>query len=183
MSTRQKTKSVTYIPLLPKALEIVEKYKNHPICIERSSVLPVRSNQKMNSYLKEIATLCLIDDNLTTHKARRTFASTVTLKNGVPIHIVKEMLGHQSVKQTEEYAITEQESISNEMLKLKDKLQQSVAGEELDTFEYLKNLEKKIEKLTKKKKNNKKNIALKKLNKISRELKFVEKILTKRNKI
>jgi integrase len=183
MSTRQKTKSVTDIPLLPKALEIVEKYKNHPICIERSSVLPVRSNQKMNSYLKEIATLCLIDDNLTTHKARRTFASTVTLKNGVPIHIVKEMMGHQSVKQTEEYAITEQESISSEMLKLKDKLQQSVAGEELDTFEYLKNLEKKIEKLTKKKKNNKKNIALKKLNKISRELKFVEKILTKRNKI
>lgn len=96
---------------------------------------------------------------------------------------LKEMMGHQSVKQTEEYAITEQESISSEMLKLKDKLQQSVAGEELDTFEYLKNLEKKIEKLTKKKKNNKKNIALKKLNKISRELKFVEKILTKRNKI
>jgi len=57
-----------------------------------------------------------------THKARRTFGSTVTLKNGVPLHIVKEMMGHYSVKQTEEYAITEQESISLEMLQLKERL-------------------------------------------------------------
>lgn len=122
MSQRQKSKSTTDIPLLPKALEIIEKYKNDPICIARKSVLPVKSNQRTNEYLKEIADLCGIHSVLNTHKARRTFASTVTLSNGVPIHIVKEMLGHSSVRQTEEYAITQQESISSEMQLLREKL-------------------------------------------------------------
>lgn len=122
MSNRQKTESETNIPLLPKALEIIERYKNHPLCLSRGSVLPVKSNQKMNAYLKEIADLCEISCELNTHKARRTFGSTVTLANNVPIHIVKEMLGHQSVKQTEEYAITEQLNISREMQELRKKL-------------------------------------------------------------
>ncbi len=122
MSSRQKSKAGTDIPLLPKALEIIAKYDKDPICLQRGTVLPVRSNQKMNEYLKEIAELCDVHENLNTHKARRTFASTVTLNNGVSIHVVKEMLGHYSVKQTEEYAITEQESISREMNILKDKL-------------------------------------------------------------
>lgn len=122
MSSRQKSKSHTDIPLLPKAVEIMAKHKNDPICIQRKSVLPVRSNQKMNAYLKEIADVCEISTNLNTHKARRTFASTVTLNNGVPIHVVKEMLGHYSVKQTEEYAITEQEAIGKEMKELELRL-------------------------------------------------------------
>ncbi|MGE8512838.1 MAG: site-specific integrase [Chryseobacterium culicis] len=122
MSNRQKSKSSTDIPLLPKALEIIAKYNNDPICIERGTVLPVRSNQKMNEYLKEIASLCGVYETLNTHKARRTFASTVTLNNGVSIHVVKEMLGHHSVKQTEEYAITEQEAIGQEMKVLTNKL-------------------------------------------------------------
>ncbi|MBW7890971.1 MAG: site-specific integrase [Chitinophagaceae bacterium] len=122
ISSRQKSKSSTNIPLLPKALKIMEKYKRHPICISRNSVLPVKSNQKMNEYLKEIAALCGITSELNTHKARRTFASTVTLNNGVPIHVVKEMLGHYSVKQTEEYAITEQETVNREMNLLRKKL-------------------------------------------------------------
>ncbi|MFC5873119.1 Site-specific recombinase XerD [Chryseobacterium arachidis] len=122
MSNRQKSKSKTDIPLLPQAIEIMERYKSHPLCIERGSVLPVKSNQKMNEYLKEIAAICDLSGELNTHKARRTFGSTVTLKNGVPIHVVKEMMGHYSVKQTEEYAITEQESISVEMQQLKEKL-------------------------------------------------------------
>lgn len=123
MSNRQKTKSETDIPLLPKAIEIMEKYKDHPMCIAKGTVLPVRSNQKMNEYLKEIAELSNIYTALNTHKARRTFASTITLNNGVPIHVVKEMLGHKSVKQTEEYAITEQESINKEMLGLRTRLE------------------------------------------------------------
>lgn len=125
MSSRQKSKSQTDIPLLPKAIEIMEKYKNHPICITRNTVLPVSSNQKMNEYLKEIGSLCGINTVLNTHRARRTFASTVTLKNGVPIHIVKELLGHYSVKQTEEYAITEQETVGIEMNQLRKKLNES----------------------------------------------------------
>lgn len=123
ISSRQKSKSCTDIPLLPKAIEIMEKYKDHPVCIERGSVLPVKSNQKMNEYLKEIGTLCGLNCTLNTHKARRTFATTVTLANGVPIHVVKELLGHYSVKQTEEYAITEQESISKEMALLQNKFE------------------------------------------------------------
>jgi len=122
MSDRQKSNSDIDVPLLPKAIEIMERYRDHPICIKRGTVLPVKSNQKMNDYLKEIATLCNIDDNLTTHKARRTFASTVALANGVPIHIVKALLGHHSVQQTEEYAITGQEAVSREMEQLEEKL-------------------------------------------------------------
>ena len=121
-TNRQKTDANIAIPLLPKAIEIMEKYKDHPYCIDKDIVLPVRSNQKMNEYLKEIAALCAISE-LNTHKARRTFGSTVTLGNGVPIHVVKEMLGHHSVKQTEEYALTEEEAIKTEMQILKGKLE------------------------------------------------------------
>ncbi|BAP31101.1 phage integrase [Chryseobacterium sp. StRB126] len=122
MSSRQKSKSDTDIPLLPKALEIIAKYKDDPLCKKRGTVLPGRSNQKMNEYLKEIAVLCEVFTVLNTHKARRTFASTVTLNNGVSIHVVKEMLGHYSVKQTEDYAITEQATIAREMKELEMKL-------------------------------------------------------------
>jgi len=121
-SNRQKSKSSTEIPLLPKAMEIIAKYKDDPICLKRKTVLPGRSNQKMNEYLKEIAVLCELNITLNTHKARRTFASTVTLNNGVSIHVVKEMLGHYSIKQTEEYAMTEQASIAREMKELESKL-------------------------------------------------------------
>lgn len=122
ITERQKTGSPINIPLLPKAIEIMERYKDHPLCLKRNSVLPVTSNQKMNAYLKEIADLCGIRSILNTHKARRTFGSTVTLNNDVPIHVVKEMLGHQSVKQTETYAITEQLSIGREMKHLQGRL-------------------------------------------------------------
>jgi site-specific recombinase XerD len=131
MAGRQKTGSPINIPLLPKAVMIMERYRNHPLCLERNSVLPVSSNQKMNEYLKEIADLCGITSALNTHKARRTFASTITLNNNVPIHVVKEMLGHQSVSQTEQYAMTEQLSIGREMQGLKHRLadKDDVSGE------------------------------------------------------
>lgn len=125
MSKRQKTKSTTNIPLLKNAIEIMKKYKDDPLCREYNLVLPVKSNQKMNEYLKEIAVLCELDGDLNTHRARRTFASTVTLKNGVPINVVKEMMGHHSVTQTEQYAQTTQEMINGEMLKLKQKMDKS----------------------------------------------------------
>jgi len=126
---RQKTGSPINIPLLPKAREIIERYRYHPMCLKRNSLLPMSSNQKMNAYLKEIADLCTITSTLTTHKARRTFASTVTLGNDVPIHVVKEMLGHRSIQQTEEYAITEQQTIGREMQRLKQKLGASLVDD------------------------------------------------------
>ncbi|MDR6373030.1 integrase [Chryseobacterium bernardetii] len=141
MSSRQKSKSDTDIPLLPKALEIIAKYKDNPLCLKRGTVLPGRSNQKMNEYLKEIAVLCNMNVTLNTHKARRTFASTITLNNGVSIHVVKEMLGHHSVKQTEDYAITEQESIAREMKELEAKLR-STDNFNRDPVKFLEQLEK-----------------------------------------
>ena len=122
MSERQKTGSPTNVPLLPQALKIIKKYEEHPLCLQRGTVLPVSSNQKMNEYLKEIATLCGFPFTLNTHMARRTFGSTVTLNNNVPINVVKEMLGHASVKQTEAYAITEQVTIGREMSLLNKRL-------------------------------------------------------------
>ncbi|MFD1602942.1 site-specific integrase [Flavobacterium artemisiae] len=124
ISERQKTNSTAKIPLLPTALKILEKYKNHPVNVKRGTLLPVSSNQKMNEYLKEIAILCGFPFTLNTHMARRTFGSTVTLNNNVPINVVKELLGHASVKQTEAYAITEQATIGREMAELTLKLSQ-----------------------------------------------------------
>lgn len=150
MSSRQKTGSIINIPLLPKALEIMYKHENHPICLERGSVLPVKSNQKMNEYLKEIADLCKFIFVLNTHKARRTFGSTITLNNDVPINVVKEMLGHASVKQTEEYAITEQQTIGRNMQVLKQKLLKETCIESEEELKILSRLEKEIKEMKEK---------------------------------
>ncbi|MNL23509.1 site-specific tyrosine recombinase XerC [compost metagenome] len=144
MSERQKTNSSFNVPLLPQALKIVEKYKEHPLCIQRGTVLPVSSNQKMNEYLKEVAVLCGFPFTLNTHMARRTFGSTVTLNNNVPINVVKELLGHASVKQTEAYAITEQATIGREMSILNKKLNKNGAKMSKPDIAILSRLEKEI---------------------------------------
>jgi integrase len=150
MSERQKTNSTTNVPLLPKALKIIEKYKDHPLCLQRGTVLPVSSNQKMNEYLKEIAILCGFPFTLNTHMARRTFGSTVTLNNNVPINVVKEMLGHASVKQTEAYAITEQATIGREMSLLNKKLNNDTPKMSKPDLDLLGRLEKEIQEIKKK---------------------------------
>ncbi|MCL1666542.1 site-specific integrase [Elizabethkingia ursingii] len=178
MSSRQKSKSETDIPLLPKAIEIMERYKDHPLCIQRGSVLPVKTNQKMNEYLKEIAVLCELSDTLNTHKARRTFGSTVTLKNGVPLHIVKEMMGHYSVKQTEEYAITEQESISVEMQQLKERLNKMNNGQNVeDPLLLLLKLQGEISELNKKSIRNENVISQDQILAITRRLDSIKEML------
>ena len=80
------------------------------------------SNQKMNGYLKEIAAVCGINKPLTSHIARHTFATTITLGNGVPIETVSKMLGHSSIKQTQHYAKILDLKVSADMLLLKQKL-------------------------------------------------------------
>jgi integrase len=149
MSERQKTGNVTNVPLLPKALEIIDKYKDHPLCISRGAVLPVASNQKMNAYLKEIADLCGFDCELNTHKARRTFGSTVTLNNDVPIHVIKEMLGHQSIRQTESYAITAEQTIGREMKELGSKLDGTKTSIPVEALEIMSKLERELRELKK----------------------------------
>ena len=121
ISKRQKTDITARIPLLPQALRIVDKYENDPQCILTERVLPILSNQKMNAYLKEIADLCGINKNLTYHIARHTFATTVTLSNGVPIETVSKMLGHRNIKTTQHYAKILDIKISMDMKQLRTK--------------------------------------------------------------
>ncbi len=118
---RQKTNSLSRIPLLQIPESILEKYSRDPYVKEGKGVLPVLSNQKSNSYLKEIADLCGIKKNLTTHLARHTFATTVTLSKGVPIESVGKMLGHKSLKTTQIYAKVLDEKIESDMAKLEQK--------------------------------------------------------------
>ena len=122
LTKREKTGTVQRIPLLKPALEIIEKYRNHPKCIEKNKVLPILTNQKMNAYLKEIADVCGVKKKLTFHIARHTFATTVTLSNGVPIETVSSLLGHKKLTQTQHYAKIVDLKISEDMSKLKVKL-------------------------------------------------------------
>lgn len=118
---RQKTDSSCHIPLLRPSKEIVEKYMNHPHCQRFNVLLPVYSNQKQNAYLKEIGDLCGIQKELSTHLARHTFATTVTLNNDVPIETVSKMLGHSTIKITRIYARLLDKKIGQDMSRLNDK--------------------------------------------------------------
>ncbi|HEX4372133.1 MAG TPA: site-specific integrase [Puia sp.] len=118
-TSRQKTDSSSRIPLLPMSTKIISKYESHPQCVNENKVLPVLTNQKMNSYLKEIMDVCGINKNLTFHIARHTFATTITLSNGVPIETVSKMLGHKNLKTTQHYAKILDKKISDDMRNLK----------------------------------------------------------------
>ncbi|MFO7719648.1 MAG: site-specific integrase, partial [Gillisia sp.] len=122
---RQKTKTLSSIPILGIPEAILEKYADHPYVKVGKGVIPVLTNQKSNSYLKEIADVCGIKKNLTTHLARHTFATTVTLSKGVPIESVGKMLGHKSLKTTQIYAKVLDEKVEKdmEMLERQNKLE------------------------------------------------------------
>ncbi len=98
---REKSNTPTKVPLLHKALDILEKYIDFDTT---NRLLPVYSNQKMNQHIKEIAIICEIKKKLTSHVARHTFATTVTLSNGVPIETVSKLLGHSKLSTTRIYA-------------------------------------------------------------------------------
>lgn len=119
-TNRQKTGTSSNVPLLPPAVEILEKYADHPYCENKGKLLPVKSNQKMNAYLKEVADLCEINKPLTMHIARHTFATTVTLSNGVPIETVSKLLGHTKLATTQIYAQVLENKVSEDMSKLKE---------------------------------------------------------------
>jgi site-specific recombinase XerD len=108
--------------LLPVPLSIIEKYKDYPVNSSKGKLLPMYSNQRVNGYLKEIATICGIEKTLTFHTARHTFATTVTLTNGVPIETVSKMLGHTSIKTTQIYSKVVDVKISHDMKVLKEKI-------------------------------------------------------------
>ncbi|WP_417361097.1 site-specific integrase [Galbibacter sp.] len=120
---REKTTKAIRIPLLPKAEQIMEIYKNNHKSKAQGSIFPKISNQKLNSYLKEIADVCGIKKNLTFHIARHTFATTVTLSNGIPIETVSKLLGHSKISTTQIYAKVLERKVSEDMKALKTKLQ------------------------------------------------------------
>ncbi|WP_336069744.1 site-specific integrase [Mesoflavibacter sp. CH_XMU1404-2] len=122
ITKRQKTKTNVKIPLLDKALELVFKYENHPRVVANNGILPRLSNQRINAYLKEIADLCKIKKNLTFHIARHTFATTVTLSNGVPIETVSKLLGHTKIATTQIYARVIERKVSEDINALKIKM-------------------------------------------------------------
>lgn len=112
---RQKTGNMSNIPVLSVTKKLIDKYKDHPECIKKGVLLPVLSNQKLNSYLKEIADLCRIKKKLTTHVARHTAATIVFLANNVSMENVAKILGHSSTKMTQHYAKVLDSSIMRDM--------------------------------------------------------------------
>ena len=131
---RTKTGNPSNVPLLPKAADIINKYENHPITTNFGKLLPVISNQKMNAYLKEICILCEINKNITSHIARHTFATTVTLANGVSIETVSSMLGHSNLRTTQIYAKVVQEKVSEDMAALKKKLDKTTVSRDVQSI-------------------------------------------------
>ncbi|MDC6367551.1 MULTISPECIES: site-specific integrase [Flavobacteriaceae] len=120
---REKTNEAVKIPLLPKAREILEKYSEESQRDILGKLLPVFSNQKMNSYLKVIAKACGIHKHITFHTARHTFATTVTLSNGVPIETVSKMLGHTKLTTTQIYARVLEQKVGEDMRHLIAKME------------------------------------------------------------
>jgi len=113
---RQKTQKELSIPLLPKAMKILRKYKT-----DDQYLLPVTSNARFNGYLKEIADVLAIEKRLTHHVARRTFATTVLLYNSVPMEIVSELLGHTKLATTQQsYGKIVQRKVGEEMNRLRE---------------------------------------------------------------
>lgn len=121
-TSRAKTDTGVRVPLLPQAIELMEKYRDDPRALNNGTVFPVISNQRMNGYLKEVADICGITKTLTFHIARHTFATTVTLSNGVPIESVSKMLGHTSIRTTQIYAKVVESKLSEDMHNLKQRM-------------------------------------------------------------
>lgn len=127
-TNRAKTDTSVRVPILPQARELMDMYYDDPRAQNNGTVFPVISNQRMNGYLKEIADVCGITKTLTFHIARHTFATTVTLSNGVPIESVSKMLGHTSIRTTQIYAKVLETKLSEDMGRLKDRLSLNVAN-------------------------------------------------------
>ncbi|MEB2785368.1 site-specific integrase [Algoriphagus persicinus] len=120
--SRQKTQQKSKVPLLPQALEIIRLYQDKLRAYSKGKIFPLISNQKLNAYLKEISLICKVDKNLTFHLARHTFATIVTLLNGVPMETVSKMLGHASIRTTQIYAKVVEKKVSDDMKKLRRKM-------------------------------------------------------------
>ncbi len=116
---RVKNNNRVRVPLLSPALRLMDHYKDYPRILDEDFILPKMSNQKVNAYLKEITKALGWSKYLTFHCARHTFATSVTLTNGVPMETVGQMLGHKSIRSTQIYARVTDTKVSRDMQKLK----------------------------------------------------------------
>ena len=126
VTNRQKNGNAIKIPLLTKALDLIKKYMKDQRAVVNNTLFPKISNQKLNTYLKEIAELAEIQKNLTFHMARHTFATTVTLSNGVPIETISKMLGHTRLSTTQIYAKVVERKVYEDMQMLREKLDKNI---------------------------------------------------------
>ena len=126
---RQKTANFSgkkfYVLLLPEAIELIKKYRGHPMASYTGTVFPIYSNQATNRYLKVISKMANLNFALTYHIARHTFATTVTLENGVPMESVSKMLGHSSIRTTQIYSKVKKKKVSSDMKILRERLKQA----------------------------------------------------------
>lgn len=122
VTKRQKTNTSIKVPLFDIPKYLIDKYRDHQRTAFSNTLFPVVSNQKVNSYLKEIADICSIKKNLTFHMARHTFATTITLSNGVPIETVSKLLGHTKIATTQIYARILDKKVSEDMRELKTRI-------------------------------------------------------------
>lgn len=111
---REKTQQSVKIPLLLPALEIIKMYQDQGPK-EIKEVFPVISNQKINKYLKDIMDSIGIRKKITFHSARHTFATVITLSNGVPIETVSKLLGHTKISTTQIYARVLENKLSSDI--------------------------------------------------------------------
>ncbi len=134
VTKRMKNGNAVKLPLLSKAINILEVYKDDKVCLANKSLLPTISNQKVNQYLKEIAVKAGIEKNVTFHIARHTFATTVALSNGVPIETVSKILGHKKLSTTQIYAKVVERKVSEDMEILQQKINTEVREVESGQF-------------------------------------------------
>jgi len=122
VTNRQKTNTRVKVPLMPPALDLIKKYEDHPLTEVSGTLFPPITNERANLYLKEIAEACGLTKNLTFHMARHTFATTVTLSNGMPIETVSKLLGHTKIATTQIYARVLDKKVEEDMSKLQEVL-------------------------------------------------------------
>ncbi|QEM03062.1 site-specific integrase [Mucilaginibacter rubeus] len=126
---RQKTKNFSgkkfFVMLLPEAIELINIYRKNPMAGYTKTIFPVFSNQVINRYLKAIGKEAKVDKKLTFHIARHTFATTITLENGVPIETVSSMLGHSKLSTTQIYSKVKKRKTGNDMKVLRERLKQA----------------------------------------------------------
>lgn len=119
-TARKKTGTPCHIPLMELPLQLIKKYKG---ISDKGRLFPMLSCSKTNINLKKIAKICGIERCLTFHQARHTYASLITLSQGVPMDTVRELLGHRDWRSTRIYAHLTQKKIGDDMVNLQSKIE------------------------------------------------------------